>query len=98
MDGLPTYGKNLFPDSQVPEMRAAVLEYTERVTELGSLLCDVMSVALGLDAKYIRTNLLEKPDPVQLFRAFHYVGREGQDDDFGIGEHSGASQPPCRDI
>ena len=30
-------------------MRAAVLEYTERVTELGSLLCDVMSVALGLE-------------------------------------------------
>ncbi|KAK4704855.1 hypothetical protein P7C70_g1348, partial [Phenoliferia sp. Uapishka_3] len=90
LDGLPTYGKNQFPDQDVPEMRPAVLEYTERVTELGCMLCDAMSLALGLDKDYIRGNILDKPDPVQLFRSFHYIGKENDGkEDFGIGEHSG---------
>ncbi|KAL8290015.1 hypothetical protein RQP46_002954 [Phenoliferia psychrophenolica] len=92
LQACPTYGKNQFPDKAVPEMRRAVLEYTTEVTKLGCLLCDAMSVALGLDdQEYIRNNLLDKPDPVQLFRAFHYLGKDSKDskdDDFGIGEHS----------
>ncbi|KAM0753217.1 Clavaminate synthase-like protein [Meredithblackwellia eburnea MCA 4105] len=87
--GLPTYGKNLFPDDEVPAMRGAVLEYTKAVTDIGCLICDLISVALGLGPSYVRSNLLEKPEPVQLFRAFHYIGKEGQkEDQFGIGRHS----------
>lgn len=84
--GLPTYGRNQFPDADVPELRGLVLEYIDRVTELGLALGDAVSVGLGLGEKHVREELLS-PEPVQLFRAFRYSGREGVGS-CGIGEHS----------
>lgn len=84
--GLPTYGRNQFPDAEVPELRGLVLEYIDKVTELGMLLGDAISAGLGLGAGHVRDNLLS-PEPVQLFRAFRYSGREGVGS-CGIGEHS----------
>ncbi|WEW61046.1 hypothetical protein PRK78_006535 [Emydomyces testavorans] len=84
--GLPTYGMNQFPDEDVPEMRKLVLEYIEKVTELGLMISDAMSVGLGLEKGEVRQRVLE-PEPIQLFRAFKYSKREGIET-CGIGEHS----------
>lgn len=86
LKGLPTYGENQFPDEDVPEMRNVVLEYIEKVTELGLTISDAMSVGLGLEKNEVRRRVLE-PEPIQLFRAFKYLGREGVES-CGIGEHS----------
>jgi isopenicillin N synthase-like dioxygenase len=92
---LPTHGANVFPsESQVPGMKDTTLKYIDDVTELGKTLCDAISVALGLPASYFRENLLCDEGPVQLFRAFHYIGKEEQirtihsNKLFGIGEHT----------
>lgn len=87
LKGMPTYGKNQFPDEDVPEMRKVVLEYIEKITELGLTVSDAMSVGLGLEQKEVRKRVLE-PEPVQLFRTFKYLGREGFEKCCGIGEHS----------
>lgn len=86
LKGMPTYGKNQFPDEDVPEMRKVVLEYIEMVTELGLTISDAISVGLGLEKGEVRRRVLE-PEPIQLFRAFKYSGREGVES-CGIGEHS----------
>ncbi|KAK2788431.1 hypothetical protein FQN53_003577 [Emmonsiellopsis sp. PD_33] len=86
LKGMPTYGKNQFPDHDVPEMRKLVLEYTEKITELGLTISDAMSVGLGLDKGEVRRRVLD-PEPVQLFRAFKYSKRQGVES-CGIGEHS----------
>ena len=86
LKGMPTYGKNQFPDEDVPEMRKLVLEYIEKVTELGLAISDAMSVGLSLERTFVRRMVLE-PEPIQLFRAFKYSGREGVES-CGIGEHS----------
>jgi len=86
LKGIPTYGKNQFPDEDVPEMRKLVLEYIEKVTELGLAISDAMSVGLSLERTFVRRMVLE-PEPIQLFRAFKYSGREGVES-CGIGEHS----------
>lgn len=86
LKGMPTYGMNQFPDEDVPEMRKVVLEYIEKVTELGLIISDAMSLGLGLDKSEVRRRVLE-PEPIQLFRAFKYSGREGVES-YGIGEHS----------
>lgn len=86
LKGMPTYGENQFPDEDVPEMRKLVLEYIEKVTEFGLTISDAMSVGLGLEKGEVRSRVLE-PEPVQLFRAFKYSGREGVNS-CGIGEHS----------
>lgn len=92
--GAPLHGKNQFPDEAVPEMRPAILEYIDKITELGKTLCDAMSLGLGLDPAYIRDNYLS-PEPIQLFRAFRYVNKpeamklEENTPRYGIGEHSG---------
>lgn len=87
--GSPLYGRNQFPE-QIPELSGFVLEYIDKITELGKVLCDAMSVGLGLDHNYIRTSIVDCPEPVQLFRAFRYVKKESKDHGaYGIGEHSG---------
>ncbi|KAG5301906.1 2OG-Fe(II) oxygenase [Histoplasma ohiense] len=84
--GMPTYGKNQFPDRDIPEMRKLVLEYIERATELGLTISDAISVGLGLEKEEVRRRILE-PEPIQLFRAFKYSKRQGIET-CGIGEHS----------
>jgi len=86
LKGVPTYGENQFPDEDVPEMRELVLEYIDKVTELGLALSDAISVGLGMEKGEVRKRVLE-PEPIQLFRAFKYSGREGFKS-YGIGEHS----------
>jgi hypothetical protein len=48
-----------------------VLEYIEKVTELGLTISDAISAGLGLEKAEVRRRVLE-PEPIQLFRAFKY--------------------------
>lgn len=96
--GNPIYGRNQFPDDKIPELRAVVLNYIDEITKLGKVLCDAMSVGLGLEHDYMRKYILDCPEPVQLFRAFRYIKKESEDCGvYGIGEHSGMSVVPCSD-
>src|SRR6185369_12298027 len=47
----PLHGPNLFPEHPV-ELRAAVLEYLEALTQLGKRLMAGFGLALGLDETY----------------------------------------------
>src|SRR6266545_3317502 len=77
--GNPIYGRDQFPDTQIPGLRAVVLNYIDEITKLGKVLCDAMSVGLGLEHDYMRKYILDCPEPVQLFRAFRYVKKESED-------------------
>jgi isopenicillin N synthase-like dioxygenase len=72
LKGLPTYGQNRFPYEDVPEMRKMVLEYIEKVTELGLTISDAMSVGLGLEKGEVRKRFPSGPGPIQVFRSFKY--------------------------
>jgi isopenicillin N synthase-like dioxygenase len=86
LKGIPTYGENQFPDEDIPEMRTLVLEYIGKITELGLIISDAMSVGLGFEKGEVRRRFLE-PEPIQLFRSFKYSAQEGVKS-YGIGEHS----------
>ncbi|THH08242.1 hypothetical protein EW146_g9056 [Bondarzewia mesenterica] len=85
--GMPLHGKNQFPDAAIPTMRAIVLEYIDQIIRLGKIICDGISLSLGLDRDFVRNNYLQ-PEPVALFRCFKYPGSEREEDIYGIGEHS----------
>ena len=98
LSGLPLHGQNQFPDLEIPEMRRIVLDYVGQVTELGSSLTDMLSLALGFGFKDLRDRFIE-PEPVVLFRCFKYPPAEAKDvldfndASFGIGEHTGQFLP-----
>ncbi|KAE9386714.1 2OG-Fe(II) oxygenase [Gymnopus androsaceus JB14] len=88
--GLPLHGKNQFPDTTIPEMRGVVLEYIEKVSELGRAVCDIISMSLGMDKEFVREKFLA-PEPVALFRCFKYSLKEAPKEGsniWGIGDHS----------
>ena len=84
--GVPLHGRNLFP--QIPGFRETVLEYLDRMTDLGHVLMRGMGLSLGLDADFFRRELTA--DPVILFRIFHYPPLRPQADDslWSVGEHT----------
>ncbi|KAL0577376.1 hypothetical protein V5O48_004628 [Marasmius crinis-equi] len=94
LNGMPLHGVNQFPaEEDVPGMRTAVLDYIERITELGKTLTTGLSMALGLEPEYMNKHWLE-PEPVALFRFFKYAPNEqGKQGGSGIGEHSGEPHP-----
>jgi isopenicillin N synthase-like dioxygenase len=63
LKGMPTYGENQFPDEDVPKIRKLVLEYIEKVMELGLVISDAISVGLGLEKREVRRRILE-PKPI----------------------------------
>ncbi|MEV4564247.1 2-oxoglutarate and iron-dependent oxygenase domain-containing protein [Nonomuraea sp. NPDC049419] len=82
----PLHGPNLFP-AQVPELRAAVLDYLDRMTEVGQAVMAGVALSLGLDEGYFRTGYTA--DPTILFRIFHYPpGPPDDPDTWGVGEHT----------
>ncbi len=82
--GLPLHGPNLFP-TQLPELRAAVLEYLEAMTRLGHALVGGLGLALGLDRGWFDRTLTA--EPLVLFRIFRYPPASA-DDGWGVGEHT----------
>ena len=90
--GAPLHGKNQFPDSSIPEMRPTVLEYIDKIIELGKLLSDLISLYFGLPREFMRKHFLE-PEPISIVRCFRYFSTpvtSGLDDTpkYGIGEHT----------
>jgi len=84
--GTPLHGANLFP-AQVPELRAAVLEYLAALTSLGHALARGVALALGLDAGWFHEHLTA--DPLILFRIFRYPPEAGVvDPNWGVAEHT----------
>ncbi|MET8865264.1 2-oxoglutarate and iron-dependent oxygenase domain-containing protein [Nonomuraea sp. NPDC004580] len=82
----PLHGPNLFP-AQVPELRAAVLDYLDRMTEVGQAVMAGVALSLGLDEDYFRTGYTA--DPTILFRIFHYPpGAPDDPETWGVGEHT----------
>ncbi|KAK3275430.1 hypothetical protein CYMTET_16441 [Cymbomonas tetramitiformis] len=67
----PTWGANLLPDDELPQMRDLMLRYTEEVKRLGDRMMDLISLSLGLSEKYIQEHVTER-DAIALVRMFHY--------------------------
>src|SRR5262245_35744363 len=67
--GLPLHGANLWP-REPAEIRAVVLEYLARATEVGHALMRGVSLSLELPEDWFSRNYTE--DPIILFRIFNY--------------------------
>eukprot|EP01125_Pyxidicula_operculata_P020996 TRINITY_DN7912_c0_g1_i1.p1 TRINITY_DN7912_c0_g1~~TRINITY_DN7912_c0_g1_i1.p1 ORF type:complete len:334 (-),score=83.91 TRINITY_DN7912_c0_g1_i1:9-1010(-) len=86
----PMHGSNLWPES-VPELKPVVLEYMDKLTQLGHLLMEVLARSIGLDVDYFRKNFTE--NPFTPFRLFYYpADKVGVHNDnvtrWGVGEHT----------
>jgi isopenicillin N synthase-like dioxygenase len=83
----PMHGPNLFPDRPA-ELRQAVLEYIEQMTELGQTVLSGIALALGLPSSWFAQNLTT--DPLVLFRIFRYPALEISDrpTEWSVGEHT----------
>jgi isopenicillin N synthase-like dioxygenase len=82
----PLHGRNLFPDADVPGMRAAVLSYMDCLRSLAQQVMRGVAVALGHESEYFATGLTV--DPTILFRIFHYPPQPPAYDGWGVGEHT----------
>ena len=80
----PMHGANLFP-REIPEMRDAVLKYTDAMTGLGHRLMRGLALGLGLDAAYFDRRYTR--DPLILFRVFRYPPLPSPDD-WSVGAHT----------
>lgn len=84
--GVPLHGPNLFP-AQVPELRAAVLDYMAALTPVAHALLSGVALALGLAEDYFTAHYTA--DPTLLFRVFHYPPTPTPTDaGWGVGEHT----------
>ena len=83
--GLPLHGLNLFP-RQVPELRAAVLDYIGALTDLGQTVLRGVALSLGLDADYFAAGYTASP--TVLFRVFRYPAPPPGEEGWGAGEHT----------
>ncbi len=81
--GLPLHGANLFPEA-VPELKGAVLRFTDEATRSAHAIMEGIALSLGLDAQYFRRTYTA--DPTLLFRIFEYPA--GDDEGWGVGEHT----------
>ena len=82
--GVPLHGANLFPE--VDGFRETILEYMDRLAEVGQALMRGIALSLKLDGDYFRRSLTA--DPILLFRIFHYPPlSDGTADLWSVGEH-----------
>jgi isopenicillin N synthase-like dioxygenase len=83
--GVPLHGTNLFPP-QVPELRAAVLDYLGAATVAAHALMEGIALSLKLEPDYFHRNYTA--NPTVLFRIFHYPAMPKASEDWGVGEHT----------
>jgi isopenicillin N synthase-like dioxygenase len=83
--GLPLHGRNLFPP-EVPELRAAVLDYLAALTALAQDVLRGVALSLDLPVDYFAAGYTRVP--TVLFRIFHYPPQAPEADDWGVGEHT----------
>lgn len=88
---VPLHGPNIFPDNVVPELRSAVLNYTDAVAHLASQLLKGLAVGLlGPDhINYFHERF--SSEPTCLFRVFRYPAHTfpADVDEWGVREHTG---------
>ncbi|NMO19887.1 isopenicillin N synthase family oxygenase [Pyxidicoccus fallax] len=85
-EGWPLHGANLWP-AEVPELRAAALDYIDAATRAAHALMEGVALSLGLDADYFQRNYTA--EPTVLFRIFHYPAEpEDGEERWGVGEHT----------
>ena len=82
--GTPLHGPNLFP-AEPAEMRQAVLEYMDAMTQLGHSLMAGIALSLGLEDSYFADH--GTADPLILFRIFNYPPMTDEAL-WGVGEHT----------
>jgi isopenicillin N synthase-like dioxygenase len=83
--GWPLHGANLWP-RQVPELRAAALDYMAAATRAGHVLMTGIAESLDVDPDYFARNYTA--DPTILFRIFNYPAGSEAEDSWGVGEHT----------
>lgn len=83
--GTPLHGRNLFPDF-VPGFAETVLEYMQRVEQLGHALMEGLALSLDLPATYFADHYTR--EPLCLFRIFHYPFQGHNGESWGVGEHT----------
>ncbi|MEQ1754738.1 MAG: 2-oxoglutarate and iron-dependent oxygenase domain-containing protein [Micropepsaceae bacterium] len=83
--GLPMHGANLWPE-EVPELRAAVLDFIAQATLAAHAVMRGIALSLGLDQEYFTRTYTS--DPTVLFRVFHYPPARAVDGEWGVGEHT----------
>ena len=78
---------NLFPD-EIPEMRAVVLEWMERMEALGQRIMRAIAQALAMPADTFAAGITR--EPLCLFRIFHYPPLDAaqQTSAWSVGEHT----------
>lgn len=86
VSSVPLHGANLFPEK--PErLGQVVLEYMEKVTQIGHTIMRGIAISLGLEAHYFEASVTK--DPFILFRIFHYPASNGNAQElWGVGEHT----------
>lgn len=84
--GTPMHGRNLFPDF-LPGFKETVLEYMDRLEQVGHTLMEGLALSLDLPASYFADRYTR--EPLCLFRIFHYPSRDkAASDSWGVGEHT----------
>ncbi len=83
--GLPLHGANLFPP--LDGFRETILEYVDRLTDVGHALMSGIALSLNLPSDFFRQQLTA--DPILLFRIFHYPPLTTTATDlWSVGEHT----------
>lgn len=82
---VPLHGANLFP-TPVPELRPAVLDWIEQMTDLGQTVLQGVALGLGLGADWFLRHVTQ--DPTVLFRIFRYPAMGADDEGWGVAEHT----------
>lgn len=86
MAGAPLHGANLFP-GRPATLRPAVLEWVERMTDLGHRLMAAVATGLGLAPSYFADGLTAAP--TVLFRIFRYPPTAAAGiSEWGVAEHT----------
>jgi isopenicillin N synthase-like dioxygenase len=65
----PVHGSNLFP-TNIPLFKETILEYMDKVVEVGHAVMEGIALSLGLPADYFQSRYTN--DPLVLFRIFNY--------------------------
>lgn len=83
--GTPLHGPNLFP-AEVPELRDAVLDWIDALTQLGHAVMSGLARGLGLAPDFFRQEWMQ--EPTVLFRLFLYPPAPVGSNEWGVGEHT----------
>ena len=67
--GLPTFGRNVLPDAELPGMRGLVASWVGEMRGLGDRVMELLSLGLGLEPAYIGDHVT-RGEPVLLPRMF----------------------------